>query len=54
MRGWLIAKLYEEDAGLPAHEALFAVWHEDQQAAMRMAETYSPSGPTSCRTSSHD
>ena len=44
MTGWLVAKPYEGDAGLATHEALFAVWHEDQQEALRMAEAYSPHG----------
>ena len=44
MDGWLVAKSYEGDAGLPTHQALFAVWHEDRQEALRMAEAYSPRG----------
>lgn len=44
MSGWLIAKPYEGDAGLATHQALFAVWHEDQQAALRLAEKFSPLG----------
>ncbi len=44
MSGWLVAKPYEGDAGLPTHQALFAVWHEDQQEALRMAEAFSPHG----------
>lgn len=44
MSGWLVAKPYEGDAGLPTHEALFAVWHEDRQEALRMAEAFGPHG----------
>ena len=44
MSGWLVAKVYEGDAGLPTHEALFAVWHEDQQEALRLADAFSPRG----------
>lgn len=44
MSGWLVAKPYEVNAGLPTHELLFAVWHEDQQAALGMAKEYGPRG----------
>ena len=44
MSGWLVAKPYEVNAGLPTHEVLFAVWHEDQQTALRLAQEYGPRG----------
>lgn len=44
MSGWLVAKPYEENAGLPSHEALFAVWHADRDAALRLAKAYGPRG----------
>ncbi|MDT9601066.1 hypothetical protein [Sphingosinicella rhizophila] len=44
MSGWLVAKAYEVDAGIPTHETLFAVWHDDQQAALELARNYGPHG----------
>ncbi len=44
MSGWLIAKPYEVDGGLPTHESLVAVWHEDRQVALEMAQRFSPRG----------
>ena len=44
MTGWLIARPYEVNAGIPTHEALFAVWNADQETALRKAQSYSPRG----------
>lgn len=44
MSGWLIAKPYEENAGLATHEALFAVWLPDGEAAISLAKAYGPRG----------
>lgn len=44
MSGWLVAKPYDGGAGLPSHEALFAVWHPDQQVALRLAKEFGPHG----------
>ena len=44
MSGWLIAKPYEENAGLATHEVLFAVWLLDGDAALSLAKTYGPRG----------
>lgn len=44
MSGWLVAIPYEGDPGVPTHEALCAVWHEDEQVALQLAKEYGPRG----------